>query len=617
MRGSHSCDELGGGPQRGHARVGHGDRAQVPALGLAHHHEERRARDVRAGARVGPGKGVQPVGDGHLQQPVIRRVVLDLVDAVAVAVVGAQDRLVLVREPAPLGGLAAGDLPSARARSAAQPPPSRSTASIRTRSCSNTLYGSSGGTWLTTSCVGAERVRCGSATAMPPQLYRRRYPCAQGIGAAAEIKRMPPDGSTAFMLRGLIDGGGLHSAYQPIVDIRSLAVVGLRGARPRAGGIAARIAGRAVRRRAPRRPGRGARPRLPRGRDPGCLGQRARRHDRAVREHRAGRSRTASCSATSRSTRSARAACGSSSRSRSAPSRRARRSCSRRSSGSGRAGVGVALDDVGADDRSLALMPFLRPDVVKLDLRLIQDEPTAKVGRTVNAINAEAERTGAVVLAEGIETDAHLFRAQAVGAQLGQGWLFGRPGPLPVSVPEPLDAEIPVVHGTPHPPSASDAFHPRDGSAPVPARGQEAPAAPVAPARGTRRGDRSRGGGARDLPAPPVLHGASRRRVTVTCRAALAFVGVFGEEVDQHPAPGVRGADLHGRSDLAREWNVLVLGPHFAGGFVARDLGDEGPDEARRFDFAMTFDRDLVSAAASLLMQQRQPQRRRPRLNPP
>ena len=65
--------------------------------------------------------------------------------------------------------------------------------------------------------------------------------------------------------------------------------------------------------------------------------------------------------------------------------------------------------------------------------------------------------------------------------------------------------------------------------------------------------------------------------------------------VDEHPAPGVRGADLDGRPDLAREWNVLVLGPHFAGGFVARDLGDEGPDEARRFDFAMTFDRELVS----------------------
>ena len=83
----------------------------------------------------------------------------------------------------------------------------------------------------------------------------------------------------------------------------------------------------------------------------------------------------------------------------------------------------------------------------------------------------------------------------------------------------------------------------------------------------------------------------------------VAFVGVFGEDVVEHPAPGVRGADLAGRPDLAREWNVLVIGPHFAGGFVARDLGDEGPDEARRFDFAMTFDRELVSTAASLLMQ--------------
>src|ERR1700742_3774801 len=30
----------------------------------------------------------------------------------------------------------------------------------------------------------------------------------------------------------------------------------------------------------------------------------------------------------------------------------------------------IALDDVGADARSLALMPLLRPDVIKLDLRL-------------------------------------------------------------------------------------------------------------------------------------------------------------------------------------------------------------------------------------------------------
>ncbi len=47
------------------------------------------------------------------------------------------------------------------------------------------------------------------------------------------------------------------------------------------------------------------------------------------------------------------------------------------------------------------------------------------------AVNAEAERSGAIVLAEGIETAQHLRTARAFGATLGQGWLFGRPGPLP------------------------------------------------------------------------------------------------------------------------------------------------------------------------------------------
>src|SRR4051812_34579520 len=37
------------------------------------------------------------------------------------------------------------------------------------------------------------------------------------------------------------------------------------------------------------------------------------------------------------------------------------------------AGWGVALDDVGAEPESLALMPFIEPDVIKLDLRLVQD----------------------------------------------------------------------------------------------------------------------------------------------------------------------------------------------------------------------------------------------------
>ncbi|MBA3867218.1 MAG: hypothetical protein H0X42_12895 [Solirubrobacterales bacterium] len=51
----------------------------------------------------------------------------------------------------------------------------------------------------------------------------------------------------------------------------------------------------------------------------------------------------------------------------------------------------------------LALMPFLRPDVIKLDLKLMQDRPSREIAEVVHAVNAESERTGSLVLAEGIE----------------------------------------------------------------------------------------------------------------------------------------------------------------------------------------------------------------------
>ncbi len=90
-------------------------------------------------------------------------------------------------------------------------------------------------------------------------------------------------------------------------------------------------------------------------------------------------------------------------------------------------GWGVAVDDVGADSMSLAFLPLLAPDVIKLDLRLVQQRPGPAIAEIMNAVNAHAERTGAAVLAEGVETEQHRDAALALGATLGQGWLFGRP----------------------------------------------------------------------------------------------------------------------------------------------------------------------------------------------
>jgi len=47
---------------------------------------------------------------------------------------------------------------------------------------------------------------------------------------------------------------------------------------------------------------------------------------------------------------------------------------------------------------------------------------------------------------------------------------------------------------------------------------------------------------------------------------------------------------------------VAVLGPHFAAALVAVDLGDDGPDLEREFDFTLTYDRDLVIEATNSLM---------------
>src|SRR5215218_8295007 len=101
------------------------------------------------------------------------------------------------------------------------------------------------------------------------------------------------------------------------------------------------------------------------------------------------------------------------------------------------AGWGIALDDVGGDSRSLALMSILYPDVIKLDLRLLAGRSREDVARVVTAVGAEAERRHATVLAEGIDSEAQLATARAFGATLGQGYLLGAPAPLPGTLPPP------------------------------------------------------------------------------------------------------------------------------------------------------------------------------------
>ncbi|MEU4160766.1 EAL domain-containing protein [Actinoplanes sp. NPDC026670] len=93
-------------------------------------------------------------------------------------------------------------------------------------------------------------------------------------------------------------------------------------------------------------------------------------------------------------------------------------------------GNGLALDDVGVDPMSLAFLPLIEPEVIKLDMSLLRDPDSDHTRSVCAVVRAEAERTGALVVAEGIETAADLDTARLLGARWGQGWLFGRPAAI-------------------------------------------------------------------------------------------------------------------------------------------------------------------------------------------
>ena len=88
----------------------------------------------------------------------------------------------------------------------------------------------------------------------------------------------------------------------------------------------------------------------------------------------------------------------------------------------------------GAEDAGACvggtLAPSIEPDIIKLDVSVVQGRSGDGDAALAAGICSYADRTGAAVLAEGIATEAHLHRALAFGATLGEGWYFSRWTPL-------------------------------------------------------------------------------------------------------------------------------------------------------------------------------------------
>ncbi|WP_157519534.1 bifunctional diguanylate cyclase/phosphodiesterase [Modestobacter sp. Leaf380] len=103
-----------------------------------------------------------------------------------------------------------------------------------------------------------------------------------------------------------------------------------------------------------------------------------------------------------------------------------------------RAGVALTLDDVGAGDTSLRHLRDVDTDGIKIDRSYVAGAvDDVKDRALVQLLVAFADRTGLAVTAEGVETVEQRDLLTSMGCRYGQGWLFGRPGPLPAPSPRP------------------------------------------------------------------------------------------------------------------------------------------------------------------------------------
>ena len=264
-------------------------------------------------------------------------------------------------------------------------------------------------------------------------------------------------------------------------------------------------------------------------------------------------------------------------------------------------GWAVALDDVGAEAASLTFMSLLCPDVVKLDLSLVQDRPTRAVAEIMNAVNAYAEHSGALILAEGVETERHLRVARALGATLGQGWLFGRPTAHPDATPPERALQLPSRQ------PGKDLLR---GDSPFACLPDDivlrrSPKQILIELSKQLEREAIRLGGS-CVVAASFQHGRHFTALTADRYAALVdatgFVCALGEGLAEEPLPGLRGAALGAGDPMRGEWDVIILSPHFSAALLARDIGEEVPDLERMFEFGLTYRRDVVVRAAHSLL---------------
>jgi EAL domain-containing protein (putative c-di-GMP-specific phosphodiesterase class I)/CheY-like chemotaxis protein len=96
-------------------------------------------------------------------------------------------------------------------------------------------------------------------------------------------------------------------------------------------------------------------------------------------------------------------------------------------------GMRLAIDDAGTGYSSLRQILELHPDLIKLDISLIRGIHCDRSKQALaSGLISFADKAGSAIIAEGIEHSSEADMLVELGVRHGQGFFFGRPGPLPL-----------------------------------------------------------------------------------------------------------------------------------------------------------------------------------------
>jgi EAL domain-containing protein (putative c-di-GMP-specific phosphodiesterase class I) len=244
--------------------------------------------------------------------------------------------------------------------------------------------------------------------------------------------------------------------------------------------------------------------------------------------------------------------------------------------------AGVALDDVGGEPATRCMLPLVQPSIIKLDSSITQEGVTGQLAALADLVREEAERTGALILAEGIETGEDLRRARSFGAAAGQGHLFGAAEPYLEGecVPPDLLPQAPAIIPT--------VAHPSDLLAGgIVGRGDGRTLAALTEYLAQRLRPVPDGLLLVDLPDAEA-YGRLAPTLSDLARAGLN-VGALRPD----PGDGIRGGTPVEGDGM--EWSAVVLGGGYAAAVIGRASAGGG------YDFTVTHDRDRVTAVARCL----------------